>query len=470
MNGPASPREHLSSVVGLFRFGVKVDAPTSGSFESSLRASFHERVNVLANESPSEPATPSEQPTPAAEPSTPSEPAAPAAPEPGSTPSPSEPVQAKPEGSTPPDQPAPPAPDAPTTSAVEALNKRGFKLTADQESFAKEYLRIESEYAATKRAEKEQAKAAQPVTQTAPEVPAVQPKPTTTARAPEPPTSGPVVLPPEVEQRIDQLVSSDHECRTLSQQFNLCNSERAGIYRVDDNGRAVGAFVEVSAQIADLERLLMPTDRLRALGLEVPQLDDLQRQQAETKLARLEIERNRLESRHAHLTQTEERLATAFSQRKQGYRSRFEQEILQNRAEAEFHAEVDTKAAAFQSNWSQAEAAAFNAHNVPESLRADVHQALKDAAAARLQLQGAIPLEELPQFIADVTKREMERADKYHRLQSAEYAKAKKADAATLTPGPTGAAAVAPPAPIDHKDWEKALLAKARGARKSLTA
>jgi hypothetical protein len=44
-----------------------------------------------------------------------------------------------------------PASDVPTTSAVEALAKRGFKV--EDEKLATEYLRLESEFAAMKRAE-----------------------------------------------------------------------------------------------------------------------------------------------------------------------------------------------------------------------------------------------------------------------------------------------------------------------------
>lgn len=448
---------------------MATETPVAGGFEAGLRSSLRGLIANVAKEGIEDfPAESVAEPgsTPESTPETPAEPA-PSAPatDGGTPPVAPEPAQAKPVESPSPDQP--PASDAPKESAYQKLLSR---YGGDPEKAAAEFFALESRHAAQVKAEKAKAQTAQPA---APAAAVPEPVPVTAKPAaipvptPEPPAAGQVQLPADVEEQVVQLLQKDPEIQSLSNQHVFLAAERDKIYQADQFGRPVaGQFVEVDRQIGRLQQYLLPPDEAKKLGVEIPQLDEITRAQISQKLIELKLERRDLIDKYHELNNGIGNLEVRFRARRDGYRSRYEQDHLERQAEADYQAKVDTRANEFQASWPSIEDTVFRNLSVPEELRSDIHRALVDAAVARVNRpNGAFQTGELQEFMAEVTKREIDKADKYHRLKSAEYAKAKAADAQTATPGPKGPAAVAPPSPTDHPDHEKALKARYRELR-----
>lgn len=375
------------------------------------------------------------------------------------------------EGSTPEVTPAAPASAVPTTSAVEALAKRGFKV--EDEKLATEYLRLESEFAAIKRAEKAAQKAqpveSQPVTQqTAPEptpvIPAVeQPQFATPLpdELPEHPEVGRVELPAEVAQRITQLVADDSVCRAIAQKYNETEAKASEIAQFDREGRLTGGKAYALAnQINEIERLLTPSETLKSLGIEPPVLDEIQRGNMKLALMELRFEQRSLYDTYQAQLAQRDAYGNQFNARANGYRAHFENQVLQAKAEADRSAELETKEARFRERWLAEEVSVVRDLKVPEELAQDVKDAMKAAALLHINSYGAISENDVARVMRDAATKELQKFDKAHRAKSAEYAKAKIADAAAATPGPPAAAAVASPAPIDNSDWEERLAAK----------
>ena len=431
--------------------------PVNSEFAATLRSQVRE---ALAN-------PPVSEPTPAAEaaptetaPVTPAEPATPAE----ST----SPVEAAPspapEGSTPPAQPTP-ASDVPSPSAVEALQKRGFNVT--DEKLATEYLRIESEYAAMKRAEKAATKTQPAETQletqqTAPE-PAPVPKPTAAPVTPQP--APPVAQPqaqPELEQVVSQLAAQDSTCVALIEDYRALDTDIQSLCKFDRSGRVVGGQIyELNAQIASLEQVLSPSEHLKKAGVPLPELDPIQRQDMERALLRFKLDRRDLIDAYNGKLATQTNVRDQYNERVKAIREPYEREA-QTRAEAEQRdAEIETKAQSFEKTWTTAQAAVFTKLAVPEKLKPAFAKELRRAALAQ---PGALESEQLAEFMESVVKDEQEKLDAYHREKAAEYAAQKRTDAQVATQAPSGQAAVATPSPSTHQDWQKALKQSVRAA------
>ncbi len=377
------------------------------------------------------------------------------------------------EGSTPEVEPAP-ASDVPSTSAVEALSKRGFKV--EDPKLAADYLRVESELAAMKRAEK--AAKAQQATEKQPEATPASPEPTPVASpvvaapqfAASAPTlqtehpSGSVALPPEYEQEVARLVAEDSTCRAIAAEYKNLESRLSANTQLDENQWVVGGrMFDLNNEIAGLQQALTaPPEVLKKHGFEVPTLDALQRQDIEARVQVLKGERRDLIDEYHATAARRDRLRDTFHDRANQYRSTFEQKALHAKAEADQLADVDSRAEAFKDRWVTERDSAYKANNVSEGMRPRLDKLLKLAAQAHITEHGAIYNDDLPQIIAEVVREELQKADEYHRERSADYAKAKIADVKTATPAPPAAAAVAPPAPTENPNWEKRLMAKRR--------
>lgn len=438
-----------------------------GNYEAALRDKFR----ALASGSGSPEPEPVVEAAPAAEPAAVEAPVAPAVVE-GSTPEVAAAPSQAAEGSPPPEQPAPASEAEPTTSAVEALTKRGFKV--EDSKLAAEYLRLETEFAALKRAEK--AKPAQPATEAQPVTQQAAPEPTPAPSrpaapapsAPEPPAAA-AAPPADIEQAVVQHVAVDSTCVAIANEYSRVEASLKAIAVLDENSIPIsGQLADLNAQILTLEQALAPNDSLSKIGIEIPTLDPIQRQDVERHLDRLKIQRFDLTSRfHA----TERQLSAVrekFNSRAQQYREHFSKD-LQAKAEADRQsAESESMTAAFTRRWIAEEAAAFKDYNVTDEITPAIKKALQTAAKAHIAMNGAISDEDLPQIMRDVVKEEMDKADSYHRARSAAYAKTKISDAAIATTGPPPAAAVAPPAATENPDWEKRLNAKKRALFRSV--
>jgi hypothetical protein len=434
---------------------------TPQNFEASLRASVREHMRSQSEPTPdpvsetpveTTPEIPTDAPVEAA-PTTPSE-------------SPSEQVVA-PEAQAPVESPSSepaPASDVPKTSAVEALTKRGFKV--EDQKLAEEYLRIESEFAALKRAEK--AKPAQPAT---------DPQPVTTPAVPEPtPVVAPAVIqtqpaqpappatavPPsaDMETQVRQLVESDPVCVAQAEQRNTKRAELQALIQYDRNGNIVGGkYADIERQINAIERLIQPAEELKALGIEAPTLDPVTLADYTNKLHSLKFLKEETYRKAQSLAIQVNQHNEAIGSRAQAYQGQLEQQAAAASAEAAFVTEVDTKTQTFMRSWEAAKASAFQKLNVPESLRPLVTKHLQRAAKA---LDHVLSSEEMPAFMESVINEENEFGTAYHSTKQAEYARMKREDVQAATQAPSGAAAVATPAKTDTQDWEKRLRAEAR--------
>jgi hypothetical protein len=431
--------------------------PVNAEFAATLRSQVRE---ALAN-------PPVAEPTQAAE-ATPAE-AAPVVPDATATPAEStSPAEATP-SPAPAESPSAaqptPASDAPSPSAVEALQKRGFTVT--DEKLATEYLRIESEFAAMKRAEKVATKTqpaeTQPETQqTAPEqAPVSKPIVAPVTPQPAPPVAQPQA-PAELEQVVTQLAAQDSTCVALIEDFRALDTDIQSLWKVDRHGRPVGGQIfDINAQIASLEQALSPNEHLKKAGVPLPELDPIQRQDMERVLLRFKLDRRDLIDAYNGKLATQTDVRAQYNERVQSIREPYERDA-QTRAEAEQRdAEIETKAQTFEKTWTTAQATVFTKLAVPEKLKPAFAKELRRAALAQ---PGALESEQLSEFMESVVKDEQEKLDAYHREKAAEYAAQKRTDAQVATQAPSGQAAVATPSPSTHQDWQKALKQSVRAA------
>lgn len=421
-------------------------------FAATLRSQVRE---ALAN-------PPAAEPTPAEETPTPEVVA-----EPAPTPESTSPVEAAPspapEGNTPPAQPTP-ASDVPTTSAVEALQKRGFNVT--DEKLAADYLRIESEFAAMKRAEKAAAKAPAADPQPVAPPPATEPTtaptpPVPVAAQPAPPATQPQA-PVEMEHEVAQLVARDSTCVALVEEYRVLGTDLEALWKTDRHGRVVGGQIyDLNAQIASLEQILKPNEALRKIGVPIPELDPIQKQDMERSLFQLKLDRRDLIDAYNGKVANQQAINEQYHQRLQAIREPYET-AARARVEAEQKdAEIETKAQAFEKSWNTTQSAVFTKLSVPAKLQPAFAKELRRAALAQ---PGALESEQLADFMESVVKDEQEKLDAYHREKAAEYAAQKRTDAQVATQAPSGEAAVAAPSQTNHPDWQRRLKAEVRAA------
>jgi hypothetical protein len=360
-----------------------------------------------------------------------------------------------------------PASDVPTTSAVEALAKRGFKV--EDEKLATEYLRLESEFAAMKRAEKTKA---QPAIETQPEKPQAAPEPvpvakpveSTKAVAPEPPADT-TKLPADVEQTIAQHVERDSVCLDLVKEFAGIKDEIARIGEIDRFGRPTnGLLAEKATEIAELKRqLLPPSDHLKKYGIEVPELDPITKERIKAEIAILSTELREGIDYAKGLSERMREVASAHEAREKQYRDHFASEY-QTKFEAEQQvSDIEARTVSFGKLWTTQVEAAFKSHSVPEDLKKRVEKAVKrEAYAYKVSNDIEFDAATLAAFLDKTIKAELEDIDTIHRFKSKEYAETKRELTKVATPGPAGKDAVAPPAPNSNADWRDALTADYR--------
>jgi hypothetical protein len=422
------------------------------SWRGALTDAFHAREatrETPPEQTPETPETPSPS-VPAPEPESPSVPEA--EPEAPAVESPS------------PVQPEPASPDVPPT-AVATLAKRGLKI--DDEKTAAEYLRVESELAKRVRAEKETARAQPAPAQAPAEAEPDRPTPRPIEPPPEPPA--PV---PQVEEVVAQYVGRDSVCVALASEYYAIEGQNGQpgeldrVGRLDPYGNPVGGVLrDMVEEIAALSRIVSPpTAVAKKHGFEIPELDPLQRQEIEAKLLRLRLDYHQGVEYAKRLSVRSDSIRQEHEQRVDYYRSRVGEQY-QARAEAEQRdAGIETLAAQFRRTWESTTAAALKLHTVPVELHDEIKETLRQAGLAH---PGAIDLDELPDFMAKVIKTEVAKADKYHRLKSAQYAQKKDALTQAAIPGPNGKAAIAPPSPQQSTDWREAITASFQAARAS---
>lgn len=402
---------------------------------------------------------------------------------------PAEPAEPTPTPESPSEQPAPAVPSEPSTDAVPsdapvepppeqpspaseaeasyeaALARHG----GDKEKLAKAYFRADSELAKVRRAEKAKPvpAVAEPVA-AAPVPPAVPPPAPTTARTPEPPAA-PAPEPVDLEQRVAQFAESDSVCRAVTEQFNAKVRELQDVAVLDRDGRTVGGrLFEVEQLIADASRLISgPSERLKKMGVEVPELDALARQELQTTLQSLKIEKFELVDRYNEGKRRLDAIADKYHARQEDFRNYVRGEEQKATAEAESKARIDGLTTAFLGNWERTLPSVLKANNVSEDDKADIVDALREAGLAHT---GAIPADELSAFMDRIVKREIAKHDRYHRSKSAEYAKVKEADAKRVSPSPSGKAVTAIPAKTEEVDWAENRRLALRAALRSKSA
>lgn len=379
--------------------------------------------------------------------------------------SPSEPVAVQPdapaaEGSTP-AEPTP-ASEVLTTSAVEALSKRGIEIK--DEKAAAEYLRIESELAARVRAEKKATKV-QPAADPQPAPQQAAPEPTPATRPvqvqparPEPPAAA-VEPAQDIEQVLAQHVNRDSVCVGLSTKLTAIEAELANTGKVDEDGNIVGgALARMADDLAQLELALKPpAEALKKFGVEIPQLDEVSRERIQMQATALELKLQRGIQYVTGRQKLAEKLVRDFAAREGQYRSHFESQHKERSEAAQRDAEIDARADEVVKEWESESAKALKAHNVPPEYHARIQKVLKREGKAH---PGAI--EDIPSFISKVVADEWKDIDEIHRAKSRSYAVEKKALNESATPGPKGPAAVAPPAKQNHGSISENLAAKAK--------
>jgi hypothetical protein len=189
-------------------------------------------------------------------------------------------------------------------------------------------------------------------------------------------------------------------------------------------------------------------------------LDDYTRSEKTNEFNRLRLERQFNETEKYRLETKNEKLEANYNNRVHNEKTKVAGDVTsryeETQREAERKEKIERDSWTFQEvEWPTTLATVFRVNTVPEALRADFAEAAKVAALAH---PGAIPPEKLYGFVEDVVKREMKKADTFHRNMMAEYGRKKAADAAPAAP--VGRTAVAPASPTNDGDWEETLNAR----------
>lgn len=158
---------------------------------------------------------------------------------------------------------------------------------------------------------------------------------------------------------------------------------------------------------------------------------------------RLQLETSILEGKQERLNAAartrSEAARTAVTQHfgAQAQKAREEAELLTSRAQAKEE---------FATAWPQAVDRAIKDHSIPADLVEDFREETKIAALAHLAREGADPINDVNSFVGSRAKILMERYERYHRVKSADYAKAAIARTAVATSPAPGAPGQAKPA------------------------
>ncbi len=303
----------------------------------------------------------------------------------------------------------------------------------------------------------------QPTTQAQPAVPAVRQE---TTPQPEHPAVGESL--PDLEQRVSAVAAEDSVCVSLRTEYANTKEAIKQFVAFDASGKNIvgGALPELDKVIHHLENQLDPKFR-ETLGL--PELDEFTRAELDQRLRQSRFDHSSKMFEFDRLVAQRDRQAQQFDHRVGSIRQHFAGEYESQRQEAEREARIEADAQTFVGEFKTVAADVFSKLEVPAELHADIIEAARVAGVALLGPNPDKPFQ-LREHIERVTKKELEKADTYHRIKYGQDASLKRGDAAGSAP--KGAAAVASPLPADDPalDWREKLEMEDRAYRKSLMA
>lgn len=247
-----------------------------------------------------------------------------------------------------------------------------------------------------------------------------------------------------LEGTLFDVMKSDRDCVAWIGEFNKTNERLT----------ALGADLERggTGEIATLQRSILQAnakqEMAKTIGDEGTQAEATQ----ELRDLKHELSVKKIEAQEARGNIKE--LDANYKERYGAHRARIEGALTAEKREADSDARITRHAADFQGQWTATSPSAATTAKIPQSLHGDFDRVARLEATHHIDTKG--PIQDLNVWMAEASTRYMQALDKYHREQSAEYARGamERAGQPAPTPGaaPTPAVQQANPQVLSLKD------------------
>ena len=223
-----------------------------------------------------------------------------------------------------------------------------------------------------------------------------------------------------------------------------------------------GNLSKVSANVNALNQIQTEIQKAQLL-LTLPQVagDSFKKDEIERQLLSFQLQEMRLDREAQKLQSEQQSLNSNFvkiaNEYRDGIRTHLTKQETAKLEEARYTQAVSYHEQQFAQAWTPALDQAITAHSIPADLAEDFK-----AEARTYALAEPTAIADVNAYVQSVAKHYMDKMDKFHRAKAGQYGA--QAAARAATPGPNGAAAVAPPnsPPVPESLNDLAANARAR--------